>query len=223
MYNKIVYGLALTAAGCHAAEIVRRDADGGGHSHAHAPSSGYEEPAASYGAPAASYGAPSPSYGAPAPSYGAPATSYEEPSSGYGGGGSSYDAAPSYGGDGDLFPFDLSALIIPILAIIGLSLLFPTITSVSVKRRKRDLERDANPMTDVVERVNDIYNSVIQSEECMERIACELGGIAGDVGLRESPMAKMADLFVTAKYKPYYKQFKSGQNCEKIKCGSLPF
>ena len=49
---------------------------------------------------------------------------------------------------------------------------------------------DANPMTDVVERVNDIYNSVIQSEECMERIACELGGIAGDVGLRESPMAK---------------------------------
>ena len=45
-------------------------------------------------------------------------------------------------------------------------------------------------MTDVVERVNDIYNSVIQSEECMERIACELGGIADDVGLRESPMAK---------------------------------
>jgi hypothetical protein len=114
-------------------------------------------------------------------------------------------------------------LIIPILAIIGLSLLFPTITSVSVKRRKRDLERDANPMTDVVERVNEIYNSVIQSEQCMERIACELGGIAGDVGLKESPMAKMADLFVTAKYKPYYKQFKSGQNCEKIKCGSLPF
>ena len=156
MYSKLVYGLAITAAGCHAAEIVRRDADGGGHghgggghAHAAAPSSGYDEPAASYGAPSASYGAPSPSYGAPSPSYGAPSpsygapsTGYEEPSSGYGGGGSSYDAAPSYGGDdGGLFPFDLSALIIPILALIGLSLLFPTITSVSVKRRKRDLER----------------------------------------------------------------------------------
>jgi len=229
MYSKIVYGLALTAAGCHAAEIVRRDADGGGHAHgggghAHAPASGYEEPAASYGAPAASYGAPAASYGAPAASYGAPSTGYAEPSTGYGGGGSSYDAAPSYGGDGDILPFDLSALLIPILAIIGLSLLFPTITSVAVNgRRKRDLARDANPMTDVVERVNEIYNSVIQSEQCMERIACELGGIAGDVGLKESPMAKMADLFVTAKYKPYYKQFKSGRNCEKIKCGSLPF
>ena len=131
--------------------IVRRDADGGGHGghgHAHAaPSSGYSEPAASYGAPSPSYGEPAPSYGAPSPSYGggaaaAPATGYAEPSTGYGGGGSSYDAAPSYGGgDKDLFgSFDLSALIIPILAVIGLSLLFPTITSVSVKRRKRDLE-----------------------------------------------------------------------------------
>ena len=147
MYSKIVYGLALTAAGCHAAEIVRRDADGGGHAHgggghAHAPASGYEEPAASYGAPAASYGAPAASYGAPAASYGAPSTGYAEPSTGYGGGGSSYDAAPSYGGDGDILPFDLSALLIPILAIIGLSLLFPTITSVAVNgRRKRDLAR----------------------------------------------------------------------------------
>jgi len=133
--------------------IVRRDADGAGHGgggHAHggggaALGSGYAEPAASYGAPAPSYGAPSPSYNEPSPSYGAaaPSTGYAEPNTGYGGGdgGSSYDAAPSYGGDGgDLFPFDLSALIIPILAIVGLSLLFPTITSVSVKRRKRDLE-----------------------------------------------------------------------------------
>merc|ERR1711912_220063 len=77
-------------------------------------------------------------------------------------------------------------------------------------RKKRSAAEDANPMTDVVERVNEIYNSVITSEQCMERIACELGGLASDVGLKESPMAKMADLFVTAKYKPYYKQFKSG-------------
>jgi len=213
--------------------IVRRDADGGGHGHGHAhaaaPSSGYDSPAQGYGAPSTGYGSPSPSYNEPSPSYGTPDTGYGEPSTGYGGGGgSSYDAAPSYGGDdGGLFPFDLSALIIPILAIVGLSLLFPVITTVDVKKRKRrdleNLERDANPMTDVVERVNEIYNSVITSEQCMERIACELGGLASDVGLKESPMAKMADLFVTAKYKPYYKQFKSGQNCEKIKCGSLPF
>jgi hypothetical protein len=187
--------------------LQKRD---GAHAHDHgheapAPSSGYEEPASSYGAPAASYGAPAASYGAPSASYGEPA----------------YEAAPSYGAEEAALP-DLTPIIIGILALVGLSLLFPTFVSVSA-RKKRSAAEDANPMSDVVERVNDIYNSVIQSEECMERIACELGGIAGDVGLRESPMAKMADLFVTAKYKPYYKQFKSGQNCEKIKCGSLPF
>merc|ERR1712088_288849 len=151
-------------------------------------------PADGYAEPAASYGAPAPSYGEPAPSYGA--------------------------AEADL-P-DLTPIIIGILALVGLSLLFPTFVSVSA-RKKRSAAEDANPMTDVVERVNEIYNSVITSEQCMERIACELGGLASDVGLKESPMAKMADLFVTAKYKPYYKQFKSGQNCEKIKCGSLPF
>merc|ERR1711981_792242 len=151
--------------------------------------------------------APSDGYAEPAASYGAPSPSYNEP-------------APTYGADEAALP-DLTPIIIGILALIGLSLLFPTFVSVSA-RKKRDAE-EANPMTDVVERVNEIYNSVITSEQCMERIACELGGLASDVGLKESPMAKMADLFVTAKYKPYYKQFKSGQNCEKIKCGSLPF
>lgn len=43
---------------------------------------------------------------------------------------------------------------------------------------------DSNPMTDVVDRVNDIYGAVVQSEECMERIACELGGLASDLQLK---------------------------------------
>ena len=123
---------------------VRRDGGGhghggGGHAHAPAPSSGYAEPSPSYGAPSPSYGAPSSGYDEPSPSYGTPDTGYNEPAPSYGG-----NTAPSYGADdGGLFPFDLSTLIIPILAIIGLSLLFPTITSVAVggKRKKRALER----------------------------------------------------------------------------------
>jgi len=178
--------------------LQKRD---GAHAHDHA----HAEPAAAYGAPA------------PAASYGAPAASYDEPepAPSYG------EPAPAYGAEEAALP-DLTPIIIGILALVGLSLLFPTHVSVDT-RKKRSAAEYANPMTDVVERVNEIYNSVITSEQCMERIACELGGLASDVGLKESPMAKMADLFVTAKYKPYYKQFKSGQNCEKIKCGSLPF
>merc|ERR1712203_887827 len=87
--------------------------------------------------------APSDGYGEPAASYGAPAASYGEP-------------APSYGAEEAALP-DLTPIIIGILALVGLSLLFPTFVSVS-SRKKRSAAEDANPMTDVVERVNEIYN-----------------------------------------------------------------
>jgi len=45
---------------------------------------------------------------------------------------------------------------------------------------------EVNPMYNLVERVNDIYTSVLQSETCMERIACEVGGLAGDMGIKET-------------------------------------
>jgi hypothetical protein len=200
MLRKAMVGMAIVGLSTVDALSVLQKRDGAhAHDHAHA------EPAAAYGAPA------------PAASYGAPAASYDEPepAAAYG------EPAPTYGAEEAALP-DLTPIIIGILALVGLSLLFPTHVSID-SRKKRSAAEYANPMTDVVERVNEIYNSVITSEQCMERIACELGGLASDVGLKESPMAKMADLFVTAKYKPYYKQFKSGQNCEKIKCGSLPF
>ena len=94
-----------------------------------APAPSYSAPAPSYSAPAPSYGAPEPSYSAPSPSYGAPSTGYDEPSSGYG--------QPSYEEEGG--GLDLTALLIPILALIGLSLLFPTYVSVASGRKKRSL------------------------------------------------------------------------------------
>ena len=44
--------------------------------------------------------------------------------------------------------------------------------------------------SDVIERVNEIYTAVVQSEECMEKIACEVGALAGDVGLTRNPALK---------------------------------
>merc|ERR1712038_1189045 len=87
--------------------------------------------------------APSSGYDEPAASYGAPAASYGDP-------------APAYGAEEAALP-DLTPIIIGILALVGLSLLFPTFVSVS-SRKKRSAAEDANPMTDVVERVNEIYN-----------------------------------------------------------------
>merc|ERR1711981_1222764 len=156
----------------------------------------YGAPSApSYSAPAPSYSAPAPSYSAPAPSYSAPEPSYSAPSTGYG---------VSYEEEAGL---DLTSIIIPLLALVGLSLLFPTYVSLTTVRKRRDTHEDVSPMTDVVERVNDIYSAVIKSEECMERIACEIGCLAADVGLTQSPAVKLAGGFVPSKYKNYYKQF----------------
>ena len=134
--------------------FTRRDGTGGSHHHAApassygAPEQSYEAPAPSYSAPAPSYSAPAPSYSAPsyaptsyeapassydAPSYGAPESSYTSPSSGYG--------APSYGAaeEGGL---DMMSMIIPILALIGLSLLFPTSVALANVKRKRRSAHD---------------------------------------------------------------------------------
>merc|ERR1712141_718410 len=174
--------------------LLKRD---GAHGHDHAAAdSGYGAPAQSYEEPAASYGAPETGYGAPSDSYG---VSYQEE-----------EALP-----------DLTPIIVGILVLTGLFLLFPTFVSLSSVRRKRHAEDDVNPMTDVVERVNDIYSSVVASEECMERIACEVGGLAADVGLTQSPALKLASGFVPSKYKSYYKQSQSGKDCHKIKCGTF--
>merc|ERR1711981_878354 len=58
---------------------------------------------------------------------------------------------------------------------------------------------DDAPAANMVERVQDMYMALMESEECMERIACEVGGLVTDAGISKS-MAKMAGQFVPKKY-----------------------
>ncbi len=112
---------------------INRDSEYGAPA---APS--YSAPAPSYSAPAPSYEAPAPSYSAPAPSYSAPEPSYGAPSTGYG--------APSYEEDEGL---DLTSILIPLLALIGLSLLFPTYVSLTTVRKKREAGEDVGKRSSV--------------------------------------------------------------------------
>jgi hypothetical protein len=89
-----------------------------------APATGYEQPQTGYEEPQTGYGAPQTGYDSPQTGYGATGIG-----SGYGGG----DPAPQSGG------FDLTQLLIPILIIAGLALLFPSVTTVAVNRKKREV------------------------------------------------------------------------------------
>ena len=123
--------------------------DGGSHSHAPAssPSSGYGAPEPSYAAPAPSYSAPAPSYSAP--SYEAPQESYGPPQESYGPPSTGYET-PSYGtpssgyGEAASGGLDLTSILIPILALLGLSLLFPTFVTINGTRRKREASGKAS-------------------------------------------------------------------------------
>merc|ERR1712156_697613 len=152
--------------------FARPDGVGGHHDHgghhadhgavaAPAPATGYQEPLSGYEAQV------DPGYSAPASGYGAPSTGYGAPSgpSGY----ENFDqTAPAEQGG-----LDLSTLLIPILIIAGLALLFPSVTSVAVRKRRE--AGDESPMSNMIERVQDMYMAVLQSEECLERVACEVG------------------------------------------------
>merc|ERR1739844_164807 len=143
------------------------------------------------------------------------AHAHEHAETGYGPPAETY-GVPSY--EEEPLP-DLTPIIVGILVLTGLSLLFPTFVSLSTVRRKRHADDDTS--SDVIDRVNEIYTAVVQSEECMEKIACEVGALAGDVGLTRSPALKLAGGFMPKKYKTYYSQFISGKDCNKIKCGTF--
>lgn len=190
---------------------------GGGHHGGHhsapaaaAPSTGYEQPATGYEQPATGYEQPSSGYAEPAYEQTGYDSGYDYPAATGG-----YAPAPADSG------IDMNMILIPILIIAGLALLFPSVTTVPVNtaRRRRSAEEEVSGNS-VVERVQDIYQAVLESEECMERVACEVGGIAADAGLSPK-MFSMAAPFVPSKYSKMMKTFSVGKDCHKIKCGSI--
>ena len=181
------------------------------------------------------YGAPEPdTYGAPAESYGAPVESYGV-------------SAPSYGAAET--GLDLTTIIIPLLALLGLFLLFPTYVTLTNVRRKREA-LDTETEVSAVERMMDMYQvntihrmldgnlelgrycshcpnvdnptlqAIIESEECLERVACDVGGLASEAGL-DTSLANLGSMMVSNKYSKLMKSFAKAKDCHKIKCGNL--
>jgi len=151
--------------------------------------------------------------------YGAPESGYGEPSYGYTatGTGGGY-VAETAGADG------MSMIIIPLLIAAALFLLFPSVVNVDVNatqagRKKRAVTDETPAAANMLERVQDMYMAVLESEECVERIVCEMGGLVADAGYSKQ-MTKQLELFAPAKYSKMMKTFNHGKDCKKNnKCG----
>jgi len=205
--------------------LARPDGTGAHHHHTDhgavsAPSaagsaSGYGAPQSGYGAPDAGYAAPEQSYATPDAGYGAPDVGYADYSSGTGYVDDSFGSAAAAGDSG------LSAILIPLLIAAALFLLIPGTRVVDVNSTggKRKRSADDAPSSNMIERVQDIYMSVLESEECIERIVCEIGGLAEDAGFSKK-MTKSLELFAPKKYQKMMKTFNHGKDCKKNnKCG----
>jgi len=219
------------------------------HSHHHhnyhrayARQSGYGAPEPSYDAPAPSYGAPAaaaPSYDAPAPSYDAPAASYDAPADGYDAPSSGYGDVSGYGAEEE--DIDLSFILYFSLIIIGLSLLFPSITELTdvnttgentdgniiLGRKRRQAEYEQVSRAGFLARSIEIYshlNAALEpvDKNCIEKITCEVGALAGDAGLTTNPILRLAGAFVPSKYNNFYNHFVFGENCQNIYCTAFP-
>merc|ERR1712072_1008033 len=150
------------------------------------------------------------------PGYAVPDTGYGTPDYDTGYGYQGYDAASAEGFEVAEAENGMSMIIVPLLIAAALFLLFPSVREAAVRKRR---EADESPAVNMVERVQDMYMALMESEECMERIACEVGGLVSDAGISKS-MAKMAGQFVPKKYAKMMKTFNHGKDCKKNnKCG----
>jgi len=194
-----------------------------------APDAGYGAPSTGYGAPDVGYGAPDAGYGAPDAGYGAPDAGYGAPDTGYGYGAPStgYGGDAGAGGDGGIAGTGLSpltAIIIPIMLLAGLALLFPSTVNVPVNgggRKKRSSGDEEESTQGIADKMLDIMSAVATSEQCMERIACEVGSLANDYGVDKKmtkSMAKLTENFMTKKTHKLLKKFNGSEDCRKIKC-----
>lgn len=77
--------------------------------------------------------------------------------------------------------YGIGSFIMPMLALAGLSLLIPTVTSLTASgRKKRSIDESAKDSSfgqyfERLERYYSLYKTAVEREECMNRIICELG------------------------------------------------
>ncbi|KAL3226556.1 hypothetical protein MRX96_024894 [Rhipicephalus microplus] len=133
---------------------------------------------------------------------------YAQPGTGHYAGGGSYPS-PSFQGSYDTSKryYGLGSVIMPLLALAGLGLLIPTVTSLSGKKKRSIEDASRAHLGDYAERLEryfKIYRAAVESEECMNRIVCELGDAVSNV------RGKSALLTVMEKFAPGWMNNKIG-------------
>lgn len=76
--------------------------------------------------------------------------------------------------------YGLSTILMPVLALAGLSMLLPTITSLgtTTTKTKRSIETTDSTISAYIDKVDNyykLYNKAMEKDDCMNKMICELG------------------------------------------------
>ncbi|XP_035210799.1 putative protein TPRXL [Stegodyphus dumicola] len=144
----------------------------------------------------------------------------------YGAAASGYGVPQGYGTPSRRY--GLGSLIMPMLALAGLTMLIPTVTSNLGSRTKRSTDAQAaSPLSmiseykDKLERYYSLYRTAVEKEECMNRIICEFGSAVSDVKGKGAVVLVLEKL-VPKHMRPKMNVFKAGALSTEIgKCKKL--
>lgn len=130
--------------------------------------------------------------------------------------------------------YGLGSIIMPMLALAGLSLLIPTVTSLTglsaassaaSSRRKRSAdeqdEAGIGGYIDRLDRYYTLYKTAVENEDCMNRIICQLGDAVKDVRGKNTfftVLEKVAPNWMNGKVGIFKKGALSEECASKYKC-----
>ncbi|XP_037792966.1 uncharacterized protein LOC119588353 [Penaeus monodon] len=115
-----------------------------------------------------------------------------------------------------------TSLAIPALVVLAFSALWP---EHHYYRVKRDSGEMTTPTEELTEHMMNVYFAAMESDECLQRVVCELGASAKSLKPQnQNIIVSMLGSVSSKKYASLFEKFKSGMNserCQKIGCGFL--
>jgi hypothetical protein len=72
-----------------------------------------------------------------------------------------------------------------------------------------------------VERLTQVVYAALNSQECIQRLLCEVGSLSRSFSDSTRTVTKAVEEYVPEKLKDSYNVFAKAENCDQYKCGSL--
>ncbi|KAK4313145.1 hypothetical protein Pmani_015487 [Petrolisthes manimaculis] len=122
-----------------------------------------------------------------------------------------------------------SAVVLPGLAVLALAMLWPEHKYIRSKRETDDLTTkniNHSNIEDLLHNLATVYSATVQSDQCLQKVACELGVSASSLTPRHQRiLIRLIESAAPTKYNSLLEKFKGGveaeEECQALVCDQL--